>query len=75
MRKLRKFAKRSNEKAKDKENKHVKGNKQRAYNVEDFSVSDVSSLKSFDINFDDEKDMKEIAALFKELISKIPKSD
>ena len=75
MRKLRKFAKRSNEKIKNKENKHVKKNKQRTYNVEDFSVSDVSSFKFSDINFDDEKDMKEIAALFKKLISKILKFD
>ena len=69
LKKLRRFLKRTEEKARIKKDKKV--DKPKAYNAE---VSSVNSDSSVDIDSDDEEDMEEIAALSKELVSKIPKS-
>ena len=49
--------------------------KQKAYNANDNTSSASSSAESLDINSDNEEDMEEIAALSKELVSTVPKSD
>ena len=69
LRKLKKLVKRNREKIKISKNKE---NKQKTYNVEIFSMNNDSFI---DVNFDNEKNIKEIVVLFKELINKIFKSD
>lgn len=59
------------QKRKDKDGKNIK-QKQKAYNANDNnSFSD--SLRSLDIDFNNEENMKEIAALSKELVSTVPR--
>ena len=69
LRKLRKLVKRNWKKIKTSKNKK---NKQKTYNVEIFLMNDDSFI---DVNFDNEKNMKKIIVLFKELINKIFKSN
>ena len=69
LRKLKKLVKRNREKIKISKNKE---NKQKTYNVQVFSINNDSFI---DVNFDNEKDMKEIVVLFKKLINKILKSN
>ena len=69
MRKLRKLVKRNQEKIKINKNKE---DKQKTYNAEIFSMSNDNFIN---VNFDNEKNMKEIVVFFKELINKILKSD
>ena len=74
LRKLRKLIKRKKKKFKNK-NIKISDRKHKAYNADDFTVSDASNSRFDDVNSDNEKNMKELAALFKELVNKILKSD
>ena len=65
MQKLKKFVKRNRKKIKINKNKE---NKQKTYNVKVFSMNNNIFI---DVNFDNEKNMKKIVVLFKELIDKI----
>ncbi len=72
---LKKLAKRSKGRAKEEE--HAVKRNHKAYNAEDSSASSSASsleLKK-DIDSENEEDIEEIAALSKELVSRIPKSD
>ncbi len=71
LRDLRKMAKSLVEKGDRKDSS--KKSKHKAYNANDSSST--SSAESVDIDSDNEEDMLEIAALSKELVSTIPKSD
>ena len=61
-------------KSKDGKNDRLKL-KQKAYNAKDDNSSISSSAESLNIDSNDEKDMEEVAALSKELVSTVPKSD
>ena len=67
MRKLKKLIKRNREKIKTNKNKE---NKQKTYNVKIFLMNNDNFIN---VNFDNEKNMKKIIILFKELINKILK--
>ena len=69
LRKLKKLIKRNREKIKTNKNKK---DKQKTYNIKDFSMNNDNFIN---VNFNIEKYMKEIVALFKELINKILKSN
>ena len=73
LRKLRKLGKLVTEKAR-KDSKPGK-QKQKAYNANDNISSASSSAESLNIDSDNEEDIEEIAALSKELVSTVPKSD
>ena len=68
LQKLKKFAKKNKNKIKNKDDKYVNKHKQRAYNVEKFSTNDNNNFELFDIDSNNEKNMKEIVVLFKKLI-------
>ena len=57
---------------KSKDNKLVKS-KQKTYNVNDFFV--INNVEFIDIDFNNEKNMKKIVALFKKLVNIVLKFD
>ena len=65
LRKLKKLIEQNRKKIKISKNKE---DKQKIYNVEVFSINNNNFI---DVNFDNEKNMKEIVVLFKKLINKI----